>query len=325
MAPTNTGLAKVKESVCMSHWSNITESGTVLGMRFLLVIYQLFGRTIFRVFLLPIMLYYYLLRHNARNASKAYIKKIRPFLTDANAATSSFHHFLSFGETLLDKLLAWMGKISFDHVIYQSDGAFEDGHQQKKGGIIIVSHLGNIEICHAIAHQQPDLKLNLLVYTQHAKKFNAMMKKFNHRNIEMIQVTEMTPGFAMVMSERIEAGEYIAIAGDRTPVTGDQRTATVNFLGHSAALPQGAYILASLLKCPVYLMFCLKNQGQYTIYMEQFAEKIALNRTNRSADIQSYAQAYAKRLQHYCIKAPLQWFNFYDFWLLSKKAVHDKK
>jgi predicted LPLAT superfamily acyltransferase len=26
---------------------------------------------------------------------------------------------------------------------------------------------------------------------------------------------------------------------------------------------------------------------------------------------------YACRLEHFCLRAPLQWFNFYDFWHLS--------
>lgn len=310
----------------MSHWSTIAESGTVLGMRFLLGIYKIFGRTIFRLILLPVMLYYFLLRHDARHASQAYIARIQPFIQDQTIVLSSFRHFMQFGEVLLDKFLAWMGGISLADVLMETDGFFERGHADKKGGIIIVSHLGNIEICHAIAHQQPNLKLNLLVYTKHAKKFNALMKKFNHRQIEMIQVTEMTPAFAMVMSERVAAGEFIAIAGDRTPVTGgDGRTSFVDFLGHEAALPQGAYILAGLLKCPVYLMFCLKHKQQYTVYLEQFAESLALPRKDRAEYLQQYAQAYADRLKFYCTKAPLQWFNFYQFWHDSKKESNGSK
>jgi predicted LPLAT superfamily acyltransferase len=312
-------MAKNKGGVFVSHWSTITESGTVLGMRFLLVVYQVFGRAIFRVFLLPVMLYFYLLRHEARHASQFYLDRIQPFLKDDGVKLSSLRHFLTFGEVLLDKFLAWMGKIALADVIYLSDGHFERALEKKKGGVIIVSHLGNIEVCHAIAHQQPNLKLNLLVYTQHAKKFNALMKKFNHRQIEMIQVTEMTPAFAIVMAERVAAGEYVAIAGDRTPITGEQRTSITHFFGHQAALPQGAYILAGLLKCPVYLMFCLKSKQQYTIYMEQFAEQLTFPRKERAQYLQQYAQAYANRLQHYCLKAPLQWFNFYHFWLDTKK------
>lgn len=39
-----------------------------------------------------------------------------------------------------------------------------------------------------------------------------------------------------------------------------------------------------------------------------------LPRKNREQAIVQTIQRYAERLQHYCLKAPLQWFNFFDFW-----------
>jgi len=37
-------------------------------------------------------------------------------------------------------------------------------------------------------------------------------------------------------------------------------------------------------------------------------------RKQRIAAIQNYVEQYADVLQRYCLKFPLQWFNFYDFW-----------
>jgi len=289
-------------------------------MRLLLIVYTVFGRWGFRLILYPVIFYYYLTQHHARASSKTYLARVKPYVKYASKPLTPFYHFVAFGEALLDKFLAWMGKISFDDVVYESDDFFEQMTDVGQGGIIVVSHLGNMEVCNAIAHQQPGLKLNLLVYTKHAKKFNALMKKVNQSNqIEIIQVTEMTPAFAMIMAEKIAAGEYLAIAGDRTPVTGQQRTAQVDFLGHEAPMPQGAFILASLLKCPVLLMFCLKREDRYKIYLEKFADKLVVPRRQRGELLNQYVQQYASRLQYFCTIAPLQWFNFYAFWLDSKK------
>jgi hypothetical protein len=30
--------------------------------------------------------------------------------------------------------------------------------------------------------------------------------------------------------------------------------------------------------------------------------------------LNNVVQEYAARLEHYCLKAPLQWFNFFPFW-----------
>ena len=48
--------------------------------------------------------------------------------------------------------------------------------------------------------------------------------------------------------------------------------------------------------------------------MMSFSEKITLNRKEREQDLQRYAQSFADALEQQCVKAPLQWFNFYDFW-----------
>jgi predicted LPLAT superfamily acyltransferase len=307
------------------HWSRIAESGTVLGMRILLLIYRVFGRWGFRIGLFPVISYYFLSRKQARQASKQYLQRLSDTYPDLGQL-SSFRHFLMFGDILLDKLLAWSGHINLDDISFVSDGLFEQALEQQQGGIIVVSHLGNTEVSNALAHQQPGLRLTLLVYTQHAEKFNALMKKMGASDqIEMYQVTEMSPAFAMLMSERVEAGEYLVIAGDRTPVTGQQRVSEVDFLGEKAALPQGAFILASLLKCPVFLMFCLKHEQRYQIHIEQFATRIEASRKQRTAIIQQAQQRYADRLAAHAYLAPLQWFNFYPFWTSSKASTENNE
>lgn len=305
------------------HWSKISETGTVLGMKILLLVYRLLGRRGFRVFLFPVIGYYYWRNRDGRLASQEYLSKVQPFLP-SQPRLSSFKHFLCFGEILLDKFLVWMGQITLQDIQFETDGFFEQSLSQKQGGIIVVSHLGNTEVCNALAHQQPDLKLTLLVYTQHAEKFNSLMKQVNQQTkIEMYQVTEMSPAFAMIMAERVAAGEFLVIAGDRTPVTGQQRVSEVDFLNAPAPMPQGCFILASLLSCPVYLMFCLKHADRYHIHVERFTEKLNLMRNQRQQQLDIVVQQYANRLQHYCLQAPLQWFNFYSFWSSSRE--HSRK
>ena len=76
-------------------------------------------------------------------------------------------------------------------------------------------------------------------------------------------------------------------------------------------MPQGAFIQAALLKCPVNIMFCLKLDDKYHIDVEQFSEQLAFNRKQREQLIDEAVQQYAHKLERYCLKAPLQWFNFF--------------
>lgn len=294
----------------------MTEVGTVVGMRILLICYRLFGHKGFRLFLAPVILYFYLKKHSIRISSKEYIKKVSPFLTENECKKlSPFRHFWMFGEILLDKFLVWMGQIKAQDVVFETPETFQKLKTSNKGGVIVVSHLGNTEICSAIAHQLPDVKVTMLVYTQHAEKFNKMIQRTNsNAAINLIQVTDMSPATAMILSDRVAAGEFVVIAGDRTPVNNGGRFSIVDFLGAPAAFPQGAFILASLLRCPVYLMFCLKQDSVYHIYMESFSDKLDFTRKEREKKLEETVILYAKRLEYYCQLAPLQWFNFFPFW-----------
>lgn len=301
-----------------THWSRTGESGTLLGMRILLLIYRLLGRRGFRIVLLPVMLYFYLTNAQARQASRQYLSRMARFSArwpELDSLANSYHHFVSFGESLLDKLLIWMDELDVDQVALVNSKEFEVIKNSGQGGLIIVSHLGNIELCSALAHRLPWLRLTVLVYTQHAVKFNRLLNRVNDSaQVKLLQVTEMTPATAMLLAERIEAGELVVIAGDRTPVNGQQRTSYVSFLGEQARFPQGPMILSGLLRCPVYLMFCLKQPQGYKVYLESFAEQLRLPRKERDQYLQQQVQRYATALERYCQIEPLQWFNFFPFW-----------
>ena len=299
------------------HWSRIGESGTLIGMKLFLLMFRFFGRRGFMFFLFPVMSYYYLFHKEARQASKEYLQQIRSFLSvEQQVSLSSFRHFLMFGEIVMDKLLVWMELIHREDVVFETPDVIEKLHGSNKGGIIIVSHLGNFEVGSALASQIPNMHLTILVYTRHAKKFNTLMKRAtDNADIEIMQVTDVSPATIMLLSDRIKAGGYVVIAGDRIPVTGQQRISTVNFLGRLAPLPQGAFIIAGLLKCPVYLMFCLKQHTKYHVYFESFTDCLELSRRKKGLQILDNAvQEFANRLEHYCLIAPMQWFNFFPFW-----------
>lgn len=300
-----------------NHWSNAKESGSLIGMKILLWVYRIFGRVGFRIILFPVMGYYYWAHSPARNASKKYLRLLSPFLdVKQRHSLTSFRHFMMFGEMMLDKFLVWMGHIGREDVTFETPIVLNQMDQSTKGGIIIVSHLGNAEVCNALGQQLPNIRLTLVVNTHHAAKFNSLMKKLNSSpRIKILQVNDMSPASAMLLSERIDEGEFIVIAADRTSEhEGQGRISDVLFLGEKAPMPQGAFILASLLKCPVYLMFCLKQQSRYHIYVELFSEQLKIARKQRNQMVNEIVQTYADRLQYYCTKAPLQWFNFFDFW-----------
>jgi predicted LPLAT superfamily acyltransferase len=230
----------------------------------------------------------------------------------------SYRHFISFANAIVDKLAAWSGAISLQDVEFHGREAIQQHVGQRQGLLILGSHLGNLEVGRVMAYLGKKVKVNVLVHTKHAEKFNTLLRRYAEAGtMNLIQVTEINAATAMLLQDRIEAGELVVIAADRTPVTGQNRVAKADFLGKTALFPQGPFILASLLKCPVYTLFCLKQHGKQVIYFEHFSDGLSFPRKQRDALIQGCVQDFADRLQQYCLQEPLQWFNFYDFWQIG--------
>ncbi len=310
----------------MSHWSKIEERGIIWGMQFLLKVYLFFGRKVLQVLLYPVVSYYWLVNGKSRRASLQYLQRLADFQKVNSikpAITPSFlnshRHFISFANALIDKLAAWTGSLSLKDVEYYGREAIVSHMNKGQGVLILGSHLGNLEVCRVIAHLRKKVIINVLVHTKHANKFNSLLNKYaDSERLNLIQVTEVSAATAMLLQDKIAAGELIIIAADRTPVNDQhnvqQRVAKADFLGHAALFPQGPFILALLLKCPVYTLFCLKQNSKQMIYFDHYSDGLSFTRKQRTAAIEQCVQEYADQLQYYCLKAPLQWFNFYDFW-----------
>ena len=147
-------------------------------------------------------------------------------------------------------------------------------------------------------------------------KFTAWTNQaFSPRSqLNIIEVTEVGADTIIYLKDRIAEGDWVVIAADRYPVTGDKRVSYVSFLGEKAPFSQGPYILASLLECQVYTAVAVKDNGKFKVFIELFSEKIILGRKEKDKILESYAQRYANGLETIVLKYYYQWFNFFDFW-----------
>ncbi|MGS3179732.1 glycosyltransferase [Aeromonas dhakensis] len=306
-----------------THWSRTPERGSLLGMQIMLASYRLLGRRGFSLLLYPVIGYFWLTGRAQREASRAYLARLETFANAQGVALpaeprSSFRHFLRFGEAALDKLAGWRGDITEQQVELVGAEHYQAAINSGKGVLLLGSHLGDLELCRALGSRKQGLRINALVFTRHAARFNALLKQINpDSHLNLIQVQELGADTAILLKEKLERGEWVVIVGDRTSVTREKRVIWADFLGAPAPFPLGPFVLSSVLGCPVYLMFGLKEQGRFRVHFEPFADGQPLPRQGRQQILASRVQAYADRLQHHCLHAPLDWFNFFDFWQLT--------
>lgn len=292
------------------------------AMRLVFFIYRVFNRRVFSLIMYPVAMYFVLCRKEQRKASLQYLLKhyrCKPeFWKHKPGYRHVLLHFKSFAEVILDKMLGWLDEITTDDFVLTSPKAIEALHNDIQGQLIIGSHFGNLEFCRGFMHRYGTKVINILVYDKHAGNFVKMMQNENNASrLNVFQVDEFNVTTIMKLKDKVDAGEWVFIAGDRVPLSGLDRTVDVQFLGEQAPLPIGPYMLAKALECPVKLMFAYRSEtvGNKVVFdVSSLCDKLQINRKNRQQDLQKYAQQFADKLEEHCLVSPYQWFNFYDFW-----------
>ena len=307
----------------MTHWSGFAERGFYWGLQVAAWSYRLLGRRGCMVILAPVVAYFYLTSGERRQASLDFLG--RAFAATGQAPPSWWEgdcHFLSFARRALDCLIAWMGRMPANAVRPSDVVALEEAKAQPRGAVFIVAHHGNVDISRALLDSKTRQRVVVLMHTRNAENYNRILREFNPQAaVNTLQVTEMGPDTAIALQQRIDSGDWLFIAGDRTPVGGGRRSSVTRFLGADAEFSQGPYLMAALLDCPVYLFFCRREGDHYALRVERLTDRVALPRGRRAEALAEYIAAYASRLERHVLGDPYQWYNFYDFWRPSAAAI----
>ncbi len=227
--------------------------------------------------------------------------------------------------SVLHRHLALEAQVAFDRVFLLTPAAAApevrshgDEHlaalaQSGRGGLLLGAHLGSVAaLLPALgAH---GLTTTLVVAPGDAARLGPWIQRLNPSL--PVRVMDVAPGsvdFIMTIKERVTNGELVWVLADRASLA--QRQVTVDFLGEPAVLPADPWVLAGVLRCPVLLGIAVHTAPDlYDLYWESLSDRFELPRKAREATITRHAQRYADRLAHHGRRAPLNWFNFFDFW-----------
>jgi predicted LPLAT superfamily acyltransferase len=181
------------------HWASKQESGSYLGIQLLLVLYKYGGKWLILLFLAPILGYFFLKDRTARTASLSFLQRSYQYDSSVSPFKSkpgywqSYCHFWQFALAALAKIDVWLGRISEQQIIHTGSVRFTDLIAEGKGGVLVASHLGNTEVCRALAKTKYHTRINVLVFTHHAAAFNKALKKLNQQmDMDLIQVSHFS-------------------------------------------------------------------------------------------------------------------------------------
>ena len=292
-------------------WDQQRERSNPIMLRLILWIARRLGRHIARALLLPIVAYFLLTGGSSKKSSRDFLRRVldhEPRLADFT------RHFHAFASVMLDRMLLLSGNPIKLDIQMQQPPEVAAAMRSGKGCLLLLAHFGSFEVLRARAPGQSDLRVRVLMDMALNPAFSQLIQQLNPAFAKsVIDASQRGPVVVLALKDALSEGAVVGTMADR--VRDDERAVNVEFLGDSARLPAGPWIMASVLNVPVILAFSIYRGGnRYDVQFELMADKVELPRANRDQALQDYAQQYADRLAHHARLAPYNWFNFYDYW-----------
>ncbi|MGQ4660510.1 LpxL/LpxP family acyltransferase [Lysobacter sp. F6437] len=293
------------------NWKQRPEGGGWFAIWLIRTIARRGGRTIARLLLAPITLYFLIVRGPERRASREYLDRV---LGRPARVFDIARHIHAFASTILDRVFMLGGQLERFEI--GTDGLAELHAQIDRGqGLLLFgSHLGSFEVLRVLSQQRPDVTVRVVLDTAHNPAMTQLLDALNPEIARtVIDAGQDGPSIVLAIKQATDAGALVALLVDRTHA--GQPSQPAAFLGDTARFPVAPWLIAAVLKVPVVLAFGLYRGGnRYDLAFELFSEGIDIPRPQRSTMLAELVQRYANRLQHHARNAPYNWFNFYDFW-----------
>lgn len=267
------------------------------------------SRSITRIFLYPITLYFLATSPGAYRASRYFQRRIFSRKITFRDVTK---HFFWFASTILDRVYFLTGQYEgFDIKIYGRE-LIDEQVNKAEGCILLGSHVGSFEVLRTLAVNKLDMPLKVMMYRSHNQAITKILDALNPKiSSSVIDLADQNA--LLKMREFIESGDIVGILGDR--VSEGDRTLACDLLGESVEFNTGPIRLAAVLDVPVIFFVGLyMGDNKYEIYFEKLASDTGLRREDRDAQVKRNIEKYAELLDKYVRYQPYNWFNFYDFW-----------
>jgi predicted LPLAT superfamily acyltransferase len=304
-----------------SHWSEVTERGSVRALRFAAWVHRHLGRAPMRVLLRCASLYFFAFAPGVRRASRRYLERIwqlpdgRAALGRAPGPRSVIAHIYSFATSVYDRMVVLGGELDAYQIEHDRSGEIFELAREKRGALLLGAHLGSFELLWFLSRKY-DLAVNVVAYFENAARINAFLDSLDPG--ARVRAIGLDPGSvrsAFEIRACIERGEFVVILADRVPPGARARCAQATFLGASAAFPIGPFELAGVLDCPVLLALCVRTgEDRYRTVLRPLRDAARIARVERDARARELLLRYVAALESYCMRFPYEWFNFFDFW-----------
>ncbi len=278
-----------------------------------------------------VSVFYFLFNKNAKKECLRYQEQLQKYKPNALKKINVYKQIEAFAITLAEKLECWTKAKPTVKLEFYQDSLEEliNRLNNGSGAVLLCSHLGNSEIFRNLANNHnirlsKEVPISVLMDLGTTSNFTNALKMINPKFVQnIVDINNINPGTIQVLSDTIENGGIVIIAGDRVSKYNDNVNVQAKFLGKTASWPYGVYLITMLLKAPVYYMFGLRKKDisfdrKYEFHITKSSVNTNCKRNERETKIKELCLEYITEIEKHCERHPFQWYNFYNFWNISK-------
>lgn len=273
------------------------------------------GSTFFRLIAGAIAAGFYLFLPKRVRTSARFYQALFPEKSGLYAYMCVWRQYQNFSKIFLNRLLL----LDSDRISVTMEGkeALEKTLSQKRGAIMLMSHIGNWEVAaHLLKKQIPEIRLLIYMGIRKREWLEKIQKeKLAAEGINIIAVKhdDRSPFHLIEANTFLNHGGLVALTGDRAWHK-SQQVIKVDFLGHEVNLPESPHQLALLSERPLFVIFPIeRGPRHYHIRICPPITVKAENRADRINAVRRSAQAYANLLVDVIRHHPFEWFHFEPF------------
>jgi len=256
---------------------------------------------------------YFLFLSSRRNSSAELYEVIFPGRGPLYYLYCAWRQFHSFAGTYADRIDAYSNK----RIVPSAEGREKlvEAGRRGKGGIILISHMGNYEVA-VRAFRELGLRLLIIMGEKEAKQVAREQRETLRAQgvgIHVATAQDASPFGGLEALQFLREGGFVSIAGDL--VWTDQRSLVpVRFFDRDVGLPAGPHLLAFVSGAPVFTLFTFRvRRGRHQIILSSPRQVKTTARSERNAAIQASAQEFASAMEGMVRRHPFQWYVFEPF------------
>ncbi len=296
----------------MARWKGQARGGAS-GHRIFLFILRRSGLRPAYFLLAFVTFYFCIFSKGASRASYFYFRRIHGY-SPLRSIISIYRNYYAFGQTMLDKYAmlagAANGKFSYTH---ENGDHLDRLVQEGEGAILLSAHIGNWDMAGHLL-KRLEGRINVVMYENEKEQVKQVLDPIlGQRSFNIIGVGEGMEHLIEIR-EALARGEFVCMHADR--YREGVKTVDTDLMGKRTRLPLGPFMLATKLEAPVCFVFsCKDSTWHYRFYTSPPHKYEAQRGVPQEKVIEPVLRDYLEELERFMKAYPLQWYNFFPFWL----------